>query len=52
MMYGPFESMMSWMWPMGPEWAIVMLVVLTLATGALVLVTHHRRSLDGPPRTG
>jgi hypothetical protein len=43
---------MGSMWPMGPEWAIVSLVVLMLATGALVVATHRNRSLDGPPRTG
>ena len=44
-----FGSMMT---SMGPEWAIVSLVVLLLATVALVAVTHRNRSLDGPPRTG
>ena len=48
-MNGPFGSMMT---AMGPEWAIVSLVVLVLATGALVVVAHRNRSLDGPPRTG
>jgi hypothetical protein len=49
---GPFESMMSQAWLMGPEWAIVLLAVLMLATGALVVVTHIRRSFDAPPRAG
>jgi hypothetical protein len=44
-----FGSMMTSMWP---EWAIVSLVVLMLATGALVVAAHRNRSLDGPPRTG
>jgi hypothetical protein len=44
-----FGSMMT---SMGPEWAIVSLVVLMLATGALVVAAHRNRSLDGPPRTG
>ena len=48
-MNGPFGSMMT---SMGPEWAIVSLVVLMLATGALVVLTHRNRSLDRPPRTG
>jgi hypothetical protein len=48
-MNGPFGSMMS---SMGPEWTIVSLVVLVLATGALVAVAHRNRSLDGPPHTG
>jgi hypothetical protein len=48
---GPFESMMSQAWLMGPEWAIVLLAVLMLATGALVVLAHRNRSLDGPPRT-
>jgi hypothetical protein len=48
-MYGPFGSMMT---SVGPEWAIVSLVALILATGALVVVAHRNRSLDGPPRIG
>jgi len=52
MMYTPFDSMMSWMWPMGQEWTIVLLAVLVLATGLLVLVTHSRRSFNAPRRTG
>ena len=48
-MNGPFGSMMT---SMGSEWAMVSLVVLMLATGALVVVAHRNRSLDGPPRTG
>ena len=48
-MNGPFGSMMT---AMGTEWAIVSLVILVLATGALVVVAHRNRSLDGPPRTG
>jgi hypothetical protein len=48
-MNGPFGSMMTLM---GPEGAIVSLVVLMLATGALVVAAHRNRSLDGPPRTG
>jgi hypothetical protein len=48
-MNGPFGSMMT---SMGPEWAIISLVVLLLATGALVVAAHRNRSLDGPPRTG
>ena len=48
-MNGPFGSMMT---SVGSEWAIVSLVVLMLATGALVAVAHRNRSLDGPPRTG
>ena len=51
-MNGPFGSMMTSLWPMGSEWAIVSLVVLMLATGALVVVAHRNRSLDGPPRIG
>jgi hypothetical protein len=51
-MNGPFGSMMTSLWPMGSEWAIVSLVVLMLATGALVVAAHRNRSLDGPPRTG
>ena len=51
MMYTPYESMMSWMWPMGLVPAIVLLAVFVLATGALVLVTHSRRSFDAPRRT-
>ena len=48
-MNGPFGSMMT---SMGTEWAIISLVILMLATGALVVVAHRNRSLDGPPRTG
>ena len=48
-MNGPFGSMMT---SMGAEWAIISLVILMLATGALVVVAHRNRSLDGPPRTG
>jgi hypothetical protein len=48
-MNGPFGSMMT---SMGTEWAIVSLVILMLATGALVVMAHRNRSLDGPPRTG
>ena len=48
-MNGQFGSMMT---SMGTEWAIVSLVILMLATGALVVVAHRNRSLDGPPRTG
>ena len=48
-MNGPFASMMA---SVGPEWAIVSLVVLMLAIGALVVMAHRNRSLDGPPRTG
>ena len=47
-MNGPFGSMMT---SMGTEWAIISLVILMLATGALVVVAHRNRSLDGPPRT-
>ena len=47
-MNGPFGSMMT---SLGTEWAIVSLVILMLATGALVVVAHRNRSLDGPPRT-
>jgi hypothetical protein len=52
MMYAPFESMMSWMWPMGPVWAIVLLAVFAFATGALVVVTHSRRALNAPRHAG
>jgi len=52
MMYTPFESMMRWRWPLGLVPAIVLLAVIVLATGALVLVTHSRRSLDSPRRAG
>ena len=48
-MNGPFGSLMA---SMGTEWGIVSLVVLVLATGALVVLTHRNRALDGPPRTG
>ena len=48
-MNGPFGWMMT---SLGSEWAIVSLVVLMLITGALVVVAHRNRSLDGPPRTG
>jgi hypothetical protein len=50
-MYTPFESMMSWMGPMGLVSAIVLLAVVALATGMLVLVTHSRRSFNAPRRT-
>jgi hypothetical protein len=52
MMFEPLEPLMSWMGPMGPAWSIVLLAVLTLVTGALVLVTHSRRSFDAPRATG
>jgi hypothetical protein len=52
MLYAPFESMMSWMGPMGQEWAIALVAGFALATGALVLVTHSRRSMDAPRRPG
>lgn len=45
----PFGSMMT---SMGMEWSIISLVVLILATGALVVLTHRNRSLDGQPGTG
>jgi hypothetical protein len=48
-MNGPFGSIMT---SMGTEWAIVALLVMVLATGALVVAAHRNRSLDGPPRTG
>ena len=48
-MNGPFGSMMT---SLGTEWAIVSLVILMLAIGALVVAAHRNRSLDGPPRTG
>jgi hypothetical protein len=52
MMSAPFESMMSWMGPVGPVSAIVLLAVVAAATGLLVLVTYSRRSFDAPRRTG
>ena len=51
MMYTPYESMMSCMWPMGLVPAIVLLAVIAAAMGMLVLVTHSRRSFDAPRRT-
>jgi hypothetical protein len=45
MVNGPFDSMMSQAWLMGPEWAIARLAVMMIATAALVVVTHVRRSV-------